>query len=780
MAIRNFAKYIAAALVAVACTVKESTDLQAPTTSEPVSSVALPSVKIQFDDDMIALIEGDLAEGKVQTKSADLNAVLGELGIERLERIFPDAGIYEERSRKLGMHRFYKAVLKDRPAAMTKAVASLSDVPGIVSVTPSRPIQLRAFNDPYFSKQWHYVNKSYQGADINVQTVWNRYTKGRANVVVCVVDEPVDPAQPDLKANLWMDANGHTGYNYARRSYDFTIRPKEGDVGHGTHVAGTIAAVNNNGIGVCGIAGGDALAGQSGVRIMSHAIFSGEKQASDELVYMAIKDAADKGALICQNSWGFSPDGCLGDEADNYISSEEMAAYRDWKKDDAMIAAVKYFTTYAGCDSNGNQREGSPMKGGLVFFAAGNDDIDYDYICSNDPNVIAVGAFNMKGKKASYSNYGDWVNIAAPGGGAQTNADMVWSTLPSSKYGGDGWVGTSMACPHASGVAALIISYFGKTGFTAEDAKTILFSGLGNTIDDNKPIGKKLDALSSFEWALENGYTGGSESYEQHPPVVKLEQSEVSVKAHETVRIGFEAYDPDGDNLSFNLKSGSLALSMNQISHELIISGWKDEPGTYEGVFTVSDGLLSTDVKLTYTLLPNHAPKLAREVEDILLTGLQKVESVPLEGMFTDEDGETLSIDADRGDALCVSLAVNESRIRVTPIAYGVATVTVTATDFMGEDASSTFRVAVVDPNHPVRVTPEVASTETSISIESETKVPVTLSLYASTGGLVSRLETEASAFDPINLDVSTLAPGRYTAVLEYSGNTRRVRVIKY
>ena len=271
MVTRNFAKYIAAALVAVACTVEEPTVKQAPKSSEPVLPIPA-SVNIQFDDNLIGLIEEDLASGGVETKSASLNAVLEELGIDHLERIFPDAGEYEARSRKMGLHRFYTAVLKEGTPA-TKAAVSLADVPGIVSVTPSRPIRKRAFNDPYFSKQWHYVNKKTVGADINVQGVWDNYTTGNRDVVVCVVDESVDASHEDLIGNLWKDPQGHTGYNYARKNYNLSVF--SGDTGHGTHVAGTIAAVNNNGKGVCGIAGGDALKGIPGVRIMSHAIFSG-------------------------------------------------------------------------------------------------------------------------------------------------------------------------------------------------------------------------------------------------------------------------------------------------------------------------------------------------------------------------------------------------------------------------------------------------------------------------------------------------------------------------
>ena len=196
-ATRTFAKYIAAALVAVACTVQEPIDSQAPTNSEPVASNPV-SLSLQLDDSLLALVED---AGTPLTKSADLNALLEELGICRLERIFPDAGEYEPRSRRMGLHRFYKAVLREGTPA-TKAAVSLSEVPGILSATPSHKSRKRGFNDPKFGLQWNYVNTGTQGADINVQGVWDKYTTGSSDVIVCIVDEPVDPTHEDLKANL--------------------------------------------------------------------------------------------------------------------------------------------------------------------------------------------------------------------------------------------------------------------------------------------------------------------------------------------------------------------------------------------------------------------------------------------------------------------------------------------------------------------------------------------------------------------------------------------------
>ena len=204
-------------------------------------------------------------------------------------------------------------------------------------------------------------------------------------------------------------------------------------------------------------------------------------------------------------------------------------------------------------------------------------------------------------------------------------------------------------------------------------------------------------------------------------------------------------------------------------------------PGTYQATLRASNGESTTEASLTYTILPNHAPEVIGEAGDIFMEGQQKVGSVSLDKLFRDEDGETLSYWAERtsGDA-CVNATIDGDRVLIMPIGFGTATVTVTATDFLGEDAEVSFRVAVVDPRQPVHVSPEVASTEVSIGIESKEKLPVKLSLYASTGGLVLEKTAEASAFDPIVLDVSGLAPGRYTAALEYGGQSRRVRIIKY
>ena len=803
MAIRNFVKYLAAAaFVAVACQVQEPlSEPQAPASTEPAASDDdfKSVISVQFDDALAAAVEEALANGSVvPTKAPGMSSMMEELGIESMERVFPDAGEFEPRSRKMGMHRFYTVKFtKDVP--VTKAAADFSGVPGVISAHPPRKIYKRSFsapNDPYFNRQWHYVSSN--GADINVKGVWEKYTTGSNSVIVCVVDEPIDPSHADLKDNLWMDAEGHTGYNFARNSWDLTIRPAggDGDIGHGTHVGGTISAVSNNGVGVAGIAGGDYASGVQGVLLQSSAIFSGTSYATDANTAKAVKWGAEHGAVISQNSWGLVADY----NQDGKVTASELESFRAMTIDDdpALKAAVDYFIQYAGCDADGNQLPDSPMKGGLVLFAAGNEGylgVDWDPYAAYEP-VIAVGAFRETGASAYYSNYGTWIDVAAPGGYGTSSSNSIWSTLPvsnyisSSGYGGTDWAGTSMACPHVSGVAALIVSYFGGQGFTADDAKDILFGGLGNVIGGSKPVGRKIDALASFEYGIAKyGEPGGSTPDKSNEsPVITLSPSALTLKAHESAVVSVEVSDPDGDPFECVLEdAGSGAVTFDQSTMTLRVTASREpRGGSFKAVVKVTDqplrggaSPLSATATLEYTILPNHAPVATGWIEDKFQQSLNPF-ILSLANLFRDEDGETLHYTQTVEDTSVASAEISGGNVVLYPVAYGVTRVKVNALDGLGESASISFKVAFSDPQNPVTVTEGNVSDTLVLGIDSETITDVTITVYNASGATVLRTVCSTSAFDLINLDVSSLAPGRYTAVLKYGGKSVTVKFNKY
>lgn len=435
------------------------------------------SAEIRFTPEMTEMIEEMLAAGSMKTKSPSMNEAFESLGIISLERLFPYAGEFEERTRREGLHCWYR-VRFDESVPVTKAEDSFKGLDGVEIFEPERAIVSRAvFNDPRFSQQWHYYNVGFSGenykdhCDINVEPVWRDFTTGDPSVVVGVTDGGIDSKHEDLAAHY------KGGYNFVDHST--VVVPGS----HGTHVAGTIGAVNNNSIGVSGIAGGDYAKRQKGVSLLSCQIFPADGEEGSGSGAEAIKWAADHGAIISQNSWGFT-----------YETEDEA---RDATISSGLKSAIDYFIKYAGCDNDGNQLPDSPMKGGIVIFSAGNEEFRYDPICEYEP-VLSVGAVAADFNKAYYSNYGDWVDICAPGGDTKKGTEVM-STIPGNKYGF--MQGTSMACPHVSGVAALVVSYCGGPGYTSAQLRQQLIGGAnGTAVRAGQKIGPLVDALGAITY----------------------------------------------------------------------------------------------------------------------------------------------------------------------------------------------------------------------------------------------------------------------------------------
>lgn len=487
---------------------------------------------------------GEVEEGllvvKVSRSGQDrvfsLQSTCAELGVKSVRRLFTGPERFEARKREAGLDLWY-VVSFDPQIQLTRAagdvlssdiVESVEYVPtAILDDVPASDGDVYRFDDPMLPDQWHYCNDgstimSEAGSDINLLEAW-KTSVGSPEVIVAIVDGGVDYAHEDLAENMWVneseaygaegvddDGNGYVddiyGYNFTTSDGETSngaIVPQE----HGTHVAGTVAAVNNNGIGVAGVAGGDKAAGQPGARLMSC------QTSQDELgafIQEAFVYAADNGAVIAQCSWGVGG---------------EMSA--------SLKAAIDYFIAYAGIDENGNQT--GPMAGGLAVFAAGNSSSTYGYPAMYD-KVLSVAAIGADYQAAYYTNYGEWVDVCAPGGDAY-KGQYVISTFPGGDYGG--LQGTSMACPHVSGIATLVVSAYGGPGFTKDNCWYTLLAGTKSEVYDYNPAYKGRLGLGMIDAAL------CLSSYNPEPPEPVTDFEALSATAGSVILQWTATYDSD-------------------------------------------------------------------------------------------------------------------------------------------------------------------------------------------------------------------------------------------
>lgn len=525
----RYGLYMIAILPVLCWSCMQMTEL--PPVSEELGSIS-KIVNTRAADD--GLMQEGVILVKVTGKNAiqEIKEVCGE-DIVSAERLFPAAKGKEELEARFGLDRWYELALSASgrgTAAVAEALNGMVSVEAIqynalftrasdcvvypfegtsAAAPASRAAYNGTFNDPSLSAQWHYVNNGnasvcasvYKGADINVADVWRNITTGDRSIIVAVVDEGVKYSHPDLKDNMWVnekelngqpgvddDGNGYVddiyGLNFVTGgdiTWDERDASGKGDSGHGTHCAGTIAAVNNNGIGVCGVAGGSGS--NDGVRIMSCQIFSGTRSGSgsSSVTARAIKYAADMGASIISCSYGYTGGTYTSDNGyQNGNGGRNLAEYD----------AIKYFE---------NSSNNDVLDGNIAIFAAGNDSLPYAAYPGALNDIISVSAFGPDYLPTYYTNYGPGCNITAPGGEAYLKPwtsynSMVLSTVPSELNKGNDYgymQGTSMACPHVSGVVALGLSYALRLGkkFTTQKFKEMILAS-ANDFDSYLTRGK--------------------------------------------------------------------------------------------------------------------------------------------------------------------------------------------------------------------------------------------------------------------------------------------------
>lgn len=845
-------------LAAASCTRETIMSTDKPSTDKPAVSYDQNTVeegwiRIKLADDTKALATGAFTRGAVASGMPDIDKVAAELGATEIRVVFPDDPRHTARHRRYGLHLWYDVKI-DEAIPVSRAESEFASLESVAYAGPIYKGYLvdnghatvmseeegwtwggsaapMPFDDPYLKYQWHYYNDgtltgvngevvAVAGADINVFDVWRNITGGDASIIVAVMDTGVYYEHEDLAANMWVneaelagtDDNGYTGdihgYNFV--NMNGTIEPS----GHGTHVAGTVAAVNNNGIGVSGVAGGTG--NNDGVKIMSCQMLSPEGMGSPGPA--AYVYAADNGAVISQNSW-------------NYPSTISQVPAD-------MEVAFDYFRDNAGMEDTDNDGisdvQTGPMAGGIIMFAAGNDYYASNVgVPANDPRVICVAGMLANYARGNYSNCSrEYVDIFAPGGSSTTGdpeftvQGKVYSTYYDYETGeaGYGYLnGTSMATPHVSGVAALMIANHGvgHPGFTKDDLTDILMRSYRN-VDDYQVS----DIIAS---GIGVGLIDASLMNLQNPGVAPAAPGGLIVEEgteEGVLTLVVENLPADGNDMAVS----SIHLRYAESGTAEDAEGWTDisipnrysasKSLTYEctGLADATDytfhvsavdrfGNESETITATGRTIDhiNREPELVRPLVRIQLpngTGEDAfVTTMDLSEYFTDADlpNDELTYAASSSDEEVVKVSLSGSILTVEGFKIGSVIVAVSATDLAGASVSRNMAVEVTedrgntenpdpDPEPPVdeggieltegvlNFFPNPAVGETvSIGIVNAGGTTATVTLYDSAAREVlsiagAEFDTDGENKDVFVLDnIGGLSPGVYTVSVHCS-----------
>lgn len=418
---------------------------------------------VKFNEDQKDKVANFQEDNPNQTGIASIDELNKEYGATKIEKIIDETNaenttfqdIEETTQEDLGQKDLRTIVKIDVPLHTNiQEVAKEFDAdPSVEYAEPNFKIETtRIPNDPYYSSSgsWGQVYDDLYGLKkLNSAAAWD-ITTGSESVVVAVIDTGFDYNHFDLAENVWTNGDeipgnniddDQNGYIDDIHGYDFYNNDGDpiDDHGHGTHVSGTIAGVGNNNVGVAGVAWNAKI---MGVKFLSGG-GSGYISAAVNSTYYAV----DNGAKVLSNSWG------------------------GWGASQSLQDAINYARTH----------------GAVFVAAAGNSNADAtNYQPAGLDNVLTVAATDYNDNRASFSNYGQKVEVAAPGvstlslrGAGTTMGSVVGSYYTTAS-------GTSMATPHVAGIAALLFAQ--NSNFTPEEVEQKIINGV-DTITPDQYIG---------------------------------------------------------------------------------------------------------------------------------------------------------------------------------------------------------------------------------------------------------------------------------------------------
>lgn len=510
---------------------------------------------------------------------------------------------------------------------------------------------LWAPNDPYYKYQWHLYNPVYGG--IQMEAAWQSLgapgTPGQG-VVVAIVDTGIAyenyrgyEKAPDLANTIFV-----SGYDFVNNDN----HPND-DNGHGTHVAGTVAQSTNNGIGVAGVAFKASL---MPVKVLDKYGAGTYADVAEGIIW-----ATDHGAQVINLSLGGNSPA------------------------DTLKDAIAYAYT----------------NGVTVIAAAGNDGSpNLSYPAAYDDYVIAVGATRYDETLAYYSNYGPSLDLVAPGGdiNVDQNEDGYGDGVLQQTFGNNPkdwgywfYQGTSMAAPHISGVAALLIAKGVAT--TPDNVRAVL----QETAEDLGAAGRD----DTYGYGLVDAYSAlGGTKAPNNPPIADPDGPYIGKEDTPVTFDGSGSSDPDGDALTYkwDFGDGTMATVATAVTTHTYTTGQSGVTTQYTVTLVVNDGKVDSAASTTTATI----------------TGVNDLPIANANGPYTGAVSEPITFDAsgssdeegiasyawDFGDG--TTTTVTTATTTHTYAATGTYNVVLTVTDTDGATAtdSTTAKVTEIKVMH--------------------------------------------------------------------------------
>ena len=692
-------------------------------------------IVVKFNRDMVERIVRQADFSKGLTGIANLDALNKRFGVNALLQKYPNLTPRVYQGRTIDPRGWFRVSFK-ADVDVEQVVRAYKGLRGVIDAQPIGIPRITATaNDPNYVDQWH-MNQA-NDADVDAPEAWDIET-GNTQIIVADMDTGVRYFHKDLgganasydtpensRGNMWIneaelngtdgvddDGNGFVddwiGWDFVDNQTGWTgedVDTPDNDPrdfnGHGTHVAGLLSAINNNGYAVTSVAGGRLNGSQAvngnGVKIMALRIGWSGRFFIFEVGYIDMGHAADafyyaanNGARIASCSWGSSNTGGLGDAIDYFVAG-----------------------------------------GGLVFKAAGNDDNeDSDYMLDR-ADVIGVASTDQNDVKSDFSTYGTFVDISAPG------TDIVSTYHDKDDPQNDKVAtlsGTSMATPLTASVAALIWSK--HPDWTADQVKQRLF----DTADDiygiagNSAYQGKLGAgrVNAFN-AVNDGGTGGPT-----PPTANFTGSPTS--GCPTLTVNFtDQSSGDITDWSWDFGDGTTSTLQNP-SHDYA------NPGSYTVSLTVTGpGGSDTNTKNNYITVED--PAVTADFSGTPTSG-----DAPLDVAFTDNSTGASSWSWDFGDG-ATSTAQNPTH---TYTVAGVYTVTLTASNSCGTDTQTKVDyITVTEPQGGNDETHVASNTVVKESFFIVTRGNATVKIVDQNGNPVADATVDGSWSGSVNQSVS-------------------------